>query len=63
MALSDADINKQLMDELYQDAGVDDDLSDIEEKSEESAEEEKPKKPKKEKKPEIEKKNYVAIEG
>ena len=51
MALSDADINKQLMDELYQDAGVDDDLSDIEEKSEESAEEEKPKKPKKEKKP------------
>lgn len=51
MALSDADINKQLMDELYQDAGVDDDLSDIEEKSEEPAEEEKPKKPKKEKKP------------
>ncbi|HJI31051.1 MAG TPA: hypothetical protein OIL98_02750 [Lachnospiraceae bacterium] len=51
MALSDADINKQLMDELYQDARVDDDLSDIEEKSEESAEEEKPKKPKKEKKP------------
>ena len=46
MALSDADINKQLMDELYQDAGVDDDLSDIEEKSEEPAEEEKPKKPK-----------------
>ena len=51
MALSDADINKQLMDELYQDAGVDDDLSDIEEKSVEPAEEEKPKKPKKEKKP------------
>ena len=51
MTLSDADINKQLMDELYQDAGVDDDLSDIEEKSEEPAEEEKPKKPKKEKKP------------
>lgn len=51
MALSDADINKQLMDELYQDAGGDDDLSDIEEKSEEPAEEEKPKKPKKEKKP------------
>ena len=51
MALSDADINKQLMDELYQDAGEDDDLSDIEEKSEEPAEEEKPKKPKKEKKP------------
>ena len=46
MALSDADINKQLMDELYQDAGGDDDLSDIEEKSEEPAEEEKPKKPK-----------------
>lgn len=51
MALSDADINKQLMDELYQDAGEDDNLSDIEEKSEKPAEEEKPKKPKKEKKP------------
>ena len=51
IALSDADINKQLMDELYQDAGGDDDLADIEEKSEEPAEEEKPKKPKKEKKP------------
>ncbi|MDD6235656.1 MAG: hypothetical protein PUB17_10840 [Lachnospiraceae bacterium] len=51
IAQSDADINKQLMDELYQDAGVENDLSDIEEKNEEPAEEEKPKKPKKEKKP------------
>lgn len=48
---SDADINKQLMDELYQNAGIDDDLSDIEEKSEDPVEEEKPKKKKKEKKP------------
>ena len=34
IAQSDADINKQLMDELYQDAGVENDLSDIEEKNE-----------------------------